>query len=111
MLGAYSLECYNTRPDPLISEPARRGPVRRRGRAVIRIATSVAPCVTPHRAPTSAFMLGGRGTIIMLGYRGLFALGFLASRLTDMLRSGPPNVCTAKNTQSTSLIHLRYALI
>ena len=40
-------------------EPARRGPVRRRGRAVIRIATSVAPCVTPHRAPTSAFMLGG----------------------------------------------------
>ena len=49
--------------------------------------------------------------IMRLGLRGLFALGFLASRLTDMLRSGPPNVCTAKNTQSTSLIHLRYALI
>ena len=49
--------------------------------------------------------------IMRLGLRGLFALGFLASRLTDMLRSGPPNVCTAKNTQSTSLIHLHYALI
>ena len=49
--------------------------------------------------------------IMRLGLRGLFALGFLASPLTDMLRSGPPNVCTTKNTQSTSLIHLRYALI
>ena len=40
-------------------EPARRGPVRRRGRAVIRIATSFALCATQHRAPTIAFMLGG----------------------------------------------------
>lgn len=42
--------------------------------------------------------------IMRLGLRGLFALVFLASWLTDMLRPGPPKLCKAKNTRSTSLI-------
>ena len=49
--------------------------------------------------------------IMRLGLRGLFALVFLASWLTDMLRSGSPNLRTANNTRSTPLIHLRYAPI
>jgi transposase, IS5 family len=49
--------------------------------------------------------------IMRLGLRGLFALVFLASWLTDMLRSSPPNLRTANNTRSTSPTHLRYALI
>ena len=49
--------------------------------------------------------------ILRLGLRGLFALVFLASWLTDMLRSGSPNLRTANNTRSTPPTHLRYALI
>jgi hypothetical protein len=43
------------------------GPVRRRGRAFIRIATSFAPRVTPYPAPYRGFHARGRGRVIMVG--------------------------------------------
>ena len=49
--------------------------------------------------------------IMRLGLRGLFAFVFLASWLTDRLQPGSPKLRTTNDTRSTSLIHMRYALI
>ena len=43
--------------------------------------------------------------IMRLGLRGLFAFVFLASWLTDMLRSASPKLPTANDTRSIPPIH------
>ena len=43
------------------------GPVRRRGRAFIRIATSIALRACPHLAPVQGFHARGRDHILMNG--------------------------------------------
>ena len=49
--------------------------------------------------------------IMRLGLRGLFTFAFLAAWLIDTGRSASEKLRIAKNTRSTALIHLPYALI